>query len=85
MYPVMGEKQMSKRSGGIKERLQSLNQNVTLHLGTDGCHQKGFSGGIYVDVILVHIKTRLDLLGIQTFRWDQRLGPQYSNLDRHVR
>ena len=33
---------------------------------------KGFSGGIYVDVILVHIKTRLDLLGIQTFRWDQR-------------
>ena len=38
MYPVMGEKQMSKRLGGIKERLQSLNQNVTLHLGTDGCH-----------------------------------------------
>ena len=26
---------------------------------------KGISGGIYVDVILVHIKTRLDLLGIQ--------------------
>ena len=76
---------MSKRLGGIKERLQSLNQNVTLHLGTDGYHLKGFSGGIYVDVILVHIKTRLDLLGIQTFRWDQRLGPQYSNLDRHVR
>ena len=60
------------------------NQNVTLHLGTDGCHEKGFSGGIYVDVILVHIKTRLDLLGIQTFRWDQRLGRQYSNLNRHV-
>ena len=55
----------------------------------------GISGGIYVelDVILVHIKTRLDLLGIQTFRWDQRLqlqnffmalGRQYSNLNRHV-
>ena len=41
-------------------------------------------GGIYVDVILVHIKTRLDLLGIQTFRWDQRLGRQYRNLNRHV-
>ena len=39
---------------------------------------------IYVDVILVHIKTRLDLLGIQTFRWDQRLGRLYSNLNRHV-
>ena len=39
---------------------------------------------IYVDVILVHIKTRLDLLGIQTFRWDQRLGRQYSNLNCHV-
>ena len=39
---------------------------------------------MYVDVILVHIKTRLDLLGIQTFRWDQRLGRQYSNLNRHV-
>ena len=39
---------------------------------------------IYVDVILIHIKTRLDLLGIQTFRWDQRLGRQYSNLNRHV-
>ena len=47
----------------------------------------------YVDVILVHIKTRLVLLGIQTFRWDQRLqlqnffmalGRQYSNLNRHV-
>ena len=45
------------------------------------------------DVILVHIRTRLDLLGIQTFRWDQRLqlqnffmalGRQYSNLNRHV-
>ena len=35
-------------------------------------------------MILVHIKTRLDLLGIQTFRWDQRLGRQYSNLNRHV-
>ena len=33
---------------------------------------------------LVHIKTRLDLLGIQTFRWDQRPGRQYSNLNRHV-
>ena len=30
--------------------------------------QRLFSGGMYVDVILVHIKTRLDLLGIQTFR-----------------
>ena len=70
------------------------NQNVTLHLGTDGCHETGFSGGIYVDVILVQIKTRLYLLGIQTFRWDQRLqlqnffmalGRQYnSNLNRHV-
>ena len=39
---------------------------------------------MYVDVILVHIKIRLDLLGIQTFRWDQRLGRQYSNLNRHV-
>ena len=40
---------------------------------------------ICVDVILVHIKTRLDLLGIQTFsRWDQRLGRQYSNLNRHI-
>ena len=39
---------------------------------------------IYVDVVLVHIKTRLDLLGIQTFRWDQRLGRQYSNLNRHL-
>ena len=27
-------------------------------------------------MILVHIKTRLDLLGIQTFRWDQRLQLQ---------
>ena len=44
---------------------------------------KGFFRCIYVDVILVHIKTRLDL-GIQTFRWDQRLGRQYSNLNRHV-
>ena len=44
----------------------------------------GFSGGVYVDLILVHIKTRLDLLGIQTFRWDQRLGRQYSNLNHHV-
>ena len=35
-------------------------------------------------MILVHIKTRLDLLGIQTFRWDQRLGRQCSNLNRHV-
>ena len=44
-------------------------------------------------MILVHIKTRLDLLGIQTFRWDQRLqlqnffmalGRQYSNFNRHV-
>ena len=35
-------------------------------------------------MILVHIKTRLDLLGIQTFRWDQNLGRQYSNLNRHV-
>ena len=35
-------------------------------------------------MILVHIKTRLDLLGIKTFRWDQRLGRQYSNLNRHV-
>ena len=50
----------------------------------DNNNYKGFSGGIYVDVILVHIKTRLDLLGIQTFRWDQRLGRQYSNLNRHV-
>ena len=68
------------------QRLQNFkrNQNVILHLGTDGCHYKGFSGGIYVDVILVHIKTRLDLLGIHTFRWDQRLGRQYSNLNRHV-
>ena len=32
-------------------------------------------------MILVHIKTRLDLLGIQTFRWDQRLGRQYSNFN----
>ena len=34
-----------------------------------GVTKKEFSGGIYVDVILVqHIKTRLlDLLGIQTF------------------
>ena len=36
------------------------------------------------DFQVVHIKTRLDLLGIQTFRWDQRLGRQYSNLNRHV-
>ena len=58
MYPVMGEKQMSKRSGGIKgckifkeksERyITSRNGWVSL---------KGISGGIYVDVILVHIKT----------------------------
>ena len=85
---------MSKRLGGIKgckvfkekpERyITSRNGWVSL---------KGFSGGIYVDVILVHIKTRLDLLGIQTFRWDQRLqlqnffmalGRQYSNLNCHV-
>ena len=47
---------------------------------------KGFSGGIYVDVILVHIKTRLDLLGIQTFRWDQRLQLQnfFMALGRHL-
>ena len=72
--------------GGIKGcKNFERNQNVTLHLGTDGCHSKVFSGGIYyVDVILVHIKTRLDLLGIQTFRWDQRLGRQYSNLNRIV-
>ena len=35
-------------------------------------------------MILVHIKTRLDLLGIQTFRWDRRLGRQYSKLNRRV-
>ena len=76
---------MSKRvRWDQKLQIFKRNQNVTLHLGTDGCHYKGFSGGIYVDVILVHIKTRLDLLGIQTFRWDQRLGRQYSNLNRHV-
>ena len=39
----------------------------------------------YADMILVHIKTRLDLLAIQqTSRWDQKLGQQYSNLNRHV-
>ena len=39
MYPVMGEKQMSKRVRW-DQRLQIFlrNQNVTLHLGTDGCH-----------------------------------------------
>ena len=39
MYPVMGEKQMSKRVRW-DQRLQNFqrNQNVTLHLGTDGCH-----------------------------------------------
>ena len=41
---------------------------------------------VYVDVILVHIKTRLDLLGIQTFRWDQRLQLQnfFMALGRHL-
>ena len=32
---------MSKRLGGIKGC-----KVVTLQLGTDGCHQRGFSGGI---------------------------------------
>ena len=51
-----------------------------------GVTKKEFSGGIYVDVILVHIKTRLDLLGIQTFRWDQRLQLQnfFMALGRHL-
>ena len=40
---------------------------------------------VYVDVILAHIKTRLDLLGIQPFRWDQRLGPQYSKSCKYTR
>ena len=38
---------MSKRLGGIKGC-----KVVTLQLGTDGCHLRGFSGGIDVDVIL---------------------------------
>ena len=39
MYPVVGEKQMSKRVRW-DQRLQIFlrNENVTLHLGTDGCH-----------------------------------------------
>ena len=89
MYPVMGEKQMSKhvrwdqRVGSkVEPFLKKSERYITSRNGWVSL--KGFSGGIYVDVILVHIKTRLDLLGIQTFRWDQTLGRQYSNLNRHV-
>ena len=63
------------------------NQNVTYRNGWVSL--KGiFRWYIYVDVILVHIKTRLDLLGIQTFRWDPTLRLQLRNffmaLGRHL-
>ena len=89
MYPVMGEKQMSKRVRW-DQRLQHFKEIRTLHYIQErmGVTKRVFQVVymyICVDVILVHIKTRLDLLGIQTFRWDQRLGRQHnSNLNRHV-
>ena len=85
--PVMGGKQMSKRLGRIKgcKIFKEKSERYITCSGNGWVSLKGISGGIYVDVILVHIKIRLDLLGIQTFsRWDQRLGRQYSNLNRHV-
>ena len=42
------------------------NQNVTLHLGTDGCHSKGFSGGIYV---VCYITSRDGGVTQVDFRW----------------
>ena len=74
MYPVMGEKQMSKRLGGIKGCKVFKEKSERYITSRNGwVSLKGiFRWYINVDVILVHIKTRLDLLGIQTFRWDQR-------------
>ena len=69
---------MSKRLGGIKGCTVFKEKSERYITSRNGwVSLKGFSGGIYADVILlVHIKTRLDLLGIQTFRWDQRLQLQ---------
>ena len=75
---------MSKRLDGIKGCKVFKEKSERYIISRNGwVSLKGiFRWYIFcVDVILVHIKTRLDLLGIQMFRWDQRLQLQNFFLD----
>ena len=78
---------MSKRLGGIKGCKVFKEKSERYITSRNGwVSLKRIFRWYNVDVILVHIKTRLDLLGIQTFRWDQRLQLQnfFMALGRHL-
>ena len=80
---------MSKRLGGIKGCKVLKEKSERYITSRNGWVSLKGNFRWYIcrrDPIIVHIKTRLDLLGIQTFRWDQRLQLQnfFMALGRHL-